>query len=111
MAGQYDGLRTFTGIELGFIDVNASTYSTDSDDALLSVSYTTTGAVTITLQSADVVAGRVLVIKDAGGNATTNNITVNTQGSETIDGASSASITANDGVLRLYSDGTNWFVW
>jgi len=109
--GKFDGLSQFDGMRLGFVDVDSSTHSTSDTDAILSVSYTGTGAVTITLQSANVAAGRVLVIKDAGGNATTNNITVNTQGSETIDGAASASITSDDGVLRLYSDGTNWFVW
>ncbi len=41
--------------------------------------------------------------------ATTNNITIDTEGSETIDGASSVSITTNYGSVTLASNGTNLF--
>lgn len=73
------------------------------------VDYTTTGASTVTLGTATVAEGQVVIIKDVDGNAATNNITVDTEGSETIDGAASASITADSGALRLVSDGTDWF--
>lgn len=67
-------------------------------------------AVTITLASAMVSDGAEVIVKDEGGAAATNAITVATEGSETIDGATSQSIGSDYGSLVLYSDGTNWFV-
>jgi hypothetical protein len=70
---------------------------------------TSTGANrAITLEADTNVAGHIVIIKDEGGGANANNITV-TPESGTIDGAASAAITANYGVLRLYGNGTNWF--
>lgn len=69
----------------------------------------TAAARTITLATADVIAGRVIFIKDESGLAGTNNITIDTEGAELIDGAASIAITVNYGVLKVYSDGVNWF--
>jgi hypothetical protein len=71
----------------------------------------TTAPRTITLATADCVAGRIMIIKDESGAAGTNNITVNTQGGENIDGAASIAISANHGVLRVYSNGSTWFTF
>lgn len=71
----------------------------------------TAAARTVTLDSSDVVNGQIIIIKDESGGAGTNNITVATEGLETIDGASTMDITADYGCLRVYSDGTNWFSW
>lgn len=64
---------------------------------------------TVTLQTADTVAGREYIINDEGGQAGTFNITVDTQGSQTIDGKTSVPIVADHGSLNVYSDGVNWF--
>ncbi len=67
---------------------------------------------TITLDTDDVVDGRVLIIKDEAGTAgSANNIIIATEGAETIDGAATINITVDYGVLRVYSDGTNWFTF
>lgn len=71
----------------------------------------TSSAYTLTLASRMLKRGRVLVVKDQSGGANSNNITIATEGSETIDGSGTASITSNYGATRLYSDGTNWFTW
>ena len=71
----------------------------------------TSAARAITLDSTDVENERILVVKDESGAAGTNNITIQTQGSETIDGAATNVISANHGVVRLISDGSNWFAW
>lgn len=63
---------------------------------------------TITLDDDDKINGKRLVIKDESGNASTNNITIQAE-SGTIDGSASVSIIADYGVVRLYSDGSNWF--
>lgn len=74
----------------------------------------TAAARTITLDTDDLNRGSAanvwrVVVKDESGGAATNNITIDTEGAETIDGANSIVINANYGVLRVYSNGTNWF--
>lgn len=76
----------------------------------------TAAARTITLLTADLARGSSskaysVIVKDESGAAATNNITVDTEGAETIDGANSVTISANYGVLRVYSNGTNWFTY
>lgn len=90
--------------------VNSATYDLLPEDHILSVEYTGTGAVTsLTLPTAQTLKGRIVVVKDAGGNAETHNITIDTEGSELIDGSATKVISTDYGVVRLYSDGTDWF--
>lgn len=70
---------------------------------------TSGGAVTVTLASADVATGNSVAVVDVGGAAGTNTITVDTEGSETIDNASSAQVDSDYGAASYTSDGTNWF--
>lgn len=51
---------------------------------------------------------RIYTIKDVTGNAFTNNITIQRQGSDTIDGNTTYIINTNYGSAMFYSDGTNW---
>jgi len=67
--------------------------------------------ITITLSTADCVNGRVIIINDEGGHFFSGQITINTEGSETIDGSSSIAISTAYGSKRLYSDGSNWFTF
>ncbi len=86
----------------------SANYTATVNDYLIGVD-TTGGAVTITLPSAGAIAGKVFVINDEGGNAGTANITIATEGSETIDGSATATISTNYASLKIYSDGTNFF--
>jgi hypothetical protein len=106
------GTVTLSGAQtVGTTVVNAATYSTAADDYILHVTYTDTGVVTITLRTADTVDGRVFIIKDADFNAGTNNITIATEGAQTIDELGSYPMDTNGMALILYSDGSNWFVY
>lgn len=89
--------------------VNAATYNVLPEDHILHVTYTGTGAVAIDWKTAQMIKGRMLIVKDAGGNAAANNITITTEGAQTIDGAATLVINTNYGVARLYCDGTNLF--
>jgi len=91
-------------------NVNSGSYDVDGEDNILNVSYTATGIVTINIPTVQMLSGRTLTIKDAGGNSTINNITINTEGSEKIDGQNNFIINSNYMSIQLYSDGTNWFV-
>lgn len=68
---------------------------------------TSGGAATLTLPAP--VTGGFVVIKD-NGNANVNNITINRNASETIDGATSYVLQSAYGSLVFVSDGTNWYI-
>jgi hypothetical protein len=70
----------------------------------------TTAARAITLRSVDCVQGRIIIIKDESGDAGTFAITVDTEGTETIDGADAYPINTDYGYVKAYSDGFNWFI-
>jgi len=98
-------------LKQGVTIVNAATYDLLTTDLLLHVTYTGTGAVTsLTLPTAQVEIGRVITIKDAGGSAGTNNITIDTEGAETIDGEDTYVINGNYDGITIYSDGSDWFI-
>ena len=92
-------------------DIIAAAYALLVTDEILSVTYTATGAVEITIPTAQITSGRRIVVKDAGGLAGTNNITIATEGAETIDGAATAVISGNYNFISIYCDGTNWFLY
>jgi hypothetical protein len=89
----------------------ATSYAMQSfDPGLLAV--TDTSAVrTITLPAANAwPPGSELLVKDEGGSAGTNNITIQRAGTDTLDGGTSTTIAANYGTKRFYTDGsTKWF--
>lgn len=84
------------------------TIDTTTNDNQILVSTTTTPS-TITLPAPS--NGRTITIKDIGGNAQTNNITVAQHSTEKINGvAASLIMTFNYGFITLTSNGTDWFV-
>jgi len=89
--------------------INVAAYALLITDTILSVSYA--GACTITIPTAQITNGRRLVIKDAGGLAGTNNITIATEGAETIDGSATAVINSDYSAINIYSDGTNLYIY
>lgn len=90
----------------GAVTVTANYTCTSLDETIYC---NAAGAITVTLPAATNFNGRRLIIKDKSGNASTNNITVS--GAQTVDGAASKTINTNYGVLRVESDGSNWFTW
>ena len=86
-----------------------TTYTVTEQDYIIGVSASATTACTITIPTDLLVLGRVIIVDDLGGGANSQNITIGTEGTETIDGGNTATISTNYGSLGLYSDGTNWF--
>ncbi len=102
-------IQSYGAIFRHITTVNAATYDLLASDDILNVTYTATGAVTsLTLPTAQCVAGRTIVIKDAGGNAGTNNITI--YSADNIDGAGTYVINSDYDSITLYSTGTTWRV-
>ena len=90
--------------------VTTSTAIYDASADIITVN--NAGAVTLTIPTAWITdsQNKKVVIKDISGAAGTNNITLATQGSETIDGAASFVIDNNYEAITLFSDGTNLYV-
>jgi len=76
----------------------------------LRVDTTSTRSITLPLANA-VVNGRIYILKDIDGQANANNITINTAGSDTIDGASTLVLSSDNETTWLIGDGTSsWSV-
>lgn len=90
-----------------FFSVNSISTNTAATANQTYIVDTTGGAVTVTLPAPAL--NRYVVVKDSG-NAGTNNITVNPNAAETIDGAASSTISSAYGSNTYVSDGTNWFI-
>lgn len=71
---------------------------------------TSSSSIAITLSSSSTLNGHEVIVKDISSNAQTNNITIDNEGSETIDGSSSYIIDADHGHITMVSDGNNWFI-
>lgn len=90
------------------VDVADSPYSVQLSDTYLSVD-TSGGPVSIVLPTAASRGGFPLTIKDGSGDAATNNITITPNGSETIDGLSSLTISIPYGFQNLTpNSGVGW---
>jgi len=110
-AGTFTTLISTEGRIVNVTMVNAATYDLLVTDDILNVTYTLTAAVTsLTLPTAQCVAGRLITVKDAGYLAGTNNITIDTEGAEKINNADTLVINANGDSVDIYADGTNWHV-
>ena len=89
-------------------DVNSSSSVLDTDYCLRCIQGS---PITITMPAKSNTSGRILVIKDALGNAQSNSITIDGYQNETIDGMSSYVINQNFGAVHLMCDGINgWMI-
>jgi hypothetical protein len=68
----------------------------------------TSGAITINLPTAAILAGRIFVFKRV--NAGANNVVIDPAASETIDGAATYTLSAQWASVTIISNGTNWFI-
>ncbi|MGH3205923.1 MAG: hypothetical protein ACRDP5_28310 [Streptosporangiaceae bacterium] len=105
----YSWANFLAGMQLQRVQKSASYGISSSQDYIVGVD-TSGGAYTMTLPDVTY-SGQTYIIKDETGHAATNHITVATSSGQTIDGAASATISTNYGVLRVYSNGGNWSVW
>ncbi len=89
-------------------DVN-STSAVQATDYVLRC--TQNSAITLTLPAKNVNSGRVLIFKDALGNAGSNNVTIDGDGSDTIDGSAAFVLNMNRQSVTLVCDGINgWMI-
>ena len=100
-------------IKQSYYKLTAASYTVSTADSIIGVS--SSAYTSILLPSASTAgAGHTLVIKDEynATRATANQIAISASGGNTIDHATTYSITGDSAALTLYSDGTtNWFIY
>lgn len=70
----------------------------------------TTAAYSVNLPKASLAGlGKAYIIKDIGGSATSNNITIDPDGSELINGQTTFPLATNYDTVRVICDGTQWY--
>ena len=99
------------GIEYNVTGISNADYTVETRDYIIHYATLATSGKTVTIPSAQCTEGRVLIVKDGAAGAAMYNITIATEGSETIDGAATKVINSNYGSVTLYADhlGANWF--
>lgn len=93
-----------------FNTLNGSVYSVAVQDYLIGITSLSYAASVGLPRPRDVGSGKTYIVKDEVGGATTTTITIRSSGEETIDGASTATITTNYALKEFYTDGANWFI-
>lgn len=107
-------MPTFSSKLQFFLDrdvVSGSSYNITTSEAIIACNHSTT--LTLTLPASSLVnEGRVYVIKDESGTAATNNIIIQTSGSDTIDGETSLTIAGNYNSVCIYrGQSGKWHVY
>ena len=103
-------LNSKKGVKVAYTPVADAAYAQVITDEVIAYTSLTAGRIVTLLASATVGAGGLLTVKDESGNAGTFNITLTPNGAEKIDGAATKVINAGYGSLRLYNNGSNWFI-
>lgn len=106
------GSSTFAGgITYPRTAVTAATYTVLVTDYYIGVD-STSNAITLTLPAAATAGpGKTYVVKDEGGQAAANNITIDGDGAETVDGTATFDLNSPYAAVTVYTDGSNWFIY
>jgi hypothetical protein len=92
------------------ITVASTTTISPTQSSTLYLADSSSSSLTLTLSTSSLEVGKEVIIKDSTGSSSINSITVNTEGSETIDGQASFTISSNYTSISIISDGSNWFI-
>lgn len=86
----------------------AATYAMPKNVDFVLVAYSVTGACAVTIPLASDRPNQTIVIKDSGGSASSNNITLTGSASNLIEGATTLVLSGDFETARLRSDGASW---
>jgi len=101
----YGGL--FQGVYIGTTRACNGTVTVADDDYVL-IADATSATVTVNLPAAATNAGRALIIKKI--DVTANTVVIDGDGSETIDDATTQTLTTQYEVLSIVCDGAEWWI-
>jgi hypothetical protein len=102
-----DSILLSTSYDDKITEVADTAYTALINDGVIVYTSLTAGR-TVSLPDATVLRGKEYIIKDGSGDAATFNITVDGNGSQTIDGAANIVISADYGMVKVKSNGTGW---
>lgn len=105
----YDAAVALNPSEVQKVRTTTGTDSIYVDDCVVLCNFSSSGTLTIETDAVTL-KNRSIKIKDISGNALTNNITIDTANTDTIDGQASVVIDVNYASVTLVSNGTNWFL-
>ena len=97
---QVNGSISGIGFKQAYV-TKTGAYTATNDDYVIDC---TSGTFTVTLPASSGRTGRILIIKNSGAGT----ITVDGNASETIDGATTYSLSVQYATVQIMSDGTNW---
>jgi hypothetical protein len=97
---QVNGSISGIGFKQNYV-TKTGAYTATNDDYVIDC---TSGTFTVTLPASSGRTGRILIIKNSGAGT----ITVDGNASETIDGATTYSLSVQYATVQIMSDGTNW---
>lgn len=100
-------MATLYGLELDYLGTKTANSTIDQEGIV--GGDTSSSAITLSLATTIENTGALMVIQDEGGNAGTNNITINANSGSNINGSGSITINSNYGGKLLYYNGSNWF--
>ena len=108
-----EGFRSRAMLNVSAMSADFTVWADDSSGSPKDVYLVTTGASTITatlpaVSSADATAGRVVTILKIDGGA--GSVTIDGDGSETINGSTTVSLTSQYDYRTIVSDGLEWIV-
>ena len=95
------GIVQMLGVNVKYRNISATYTATTSDDYFINI---TSGTFTLNLPTAATPYGQVYVIKNSG----TGTVTVDPNGSQTIDGATTFTMNVQNGSITIIGDGSNW---
>lgn len=104
-----DDTLAVAGGHIDAVTTKTGAYTLTATDYIC-LTNTTSSAFSITLPTALGRTGQTYIIKDWKGTAVTNNVTIATTSSQTIDGASTRVLTAAFQSVTVISDGANWSI-
>jgi len=97
-------------LQVNVTTVAGATYTVLRTDDIIHSTYSATGAVTITIPTALMAEKKTFTIKDAGFNAGTYSITIDTEAGEKIDNEDTYVISLDGDSVTLVSNGSNWYI-
>ena len=107
LAGYFEGdVKVLGSVATAYVKKTAD-YTAKAGDSIIAVD-ATSGVVVITLPAASGKEGRAYTIKKI--DSSVNSVTVDGNGSETIDGVSAYSLSTQWKYVSIYCDGANWLI-